>query len=106
MTAELRAAIQAHRPALLVLSDNHYADWHAEVDGREAPIYRTNHTFRGVVVPAGTHTVDFSFRPERLVTGLYVHLAGMAVLALYGLWLLLNAWRKRDRPVEPAPAAS
>ena len=96
----------ASRPALLVLSENHYADWHAEVDGREAPIYRTNHTFRGVVVPAGTHTVDFTFRPRALYTGFYLHLAALAVLALYGVWLLVTAWRGRGRPAEPAPAAS
>jgi hypothetical protein len=79
----------ADRDALLVLADNWYKDWHATVDGRAVPVLLTNHTFRGVVVPAGTHTVEFEFRSGELMTGLYIHLAAMAVLLLYGLWLLV-----------------
>ncbi|HEV3051156.1 MAG TPA: hypothetical protein VGX50_12655, partial [Longimicrobium sp.] len=54
----------ASRPALLVLADNWYKDWHASIDGRGADVLRTNHTFRGVVVPQGTHTVTFAFHPR------------------------------------------
>lgn len=95
----------ASRPALLVLSDNWYKDWHATVDGRETPILRTNHTFRGVVVPQGTHTVEFAFQPRELYTGLYIYLACLALLAVYGVFLLVRA--RRRRPVaEPEPAAA
>jgi hypothetical protein len=84
---------RASRDALMVLSDNWYKDWHAEVDGREVPVLRANHSFRGVVVPAGAHTVEFTFRPAELVTGLYIHIATMAMLALYGLYLLVRMRR-------------
>jgi uncharacterized membrane protein YfhO len=84
---------RASRDALMVLSDNWYKDWHAEVDGREVPVLRANHSFRGVVVPAGAHTVEFTFRPVELVTGLYIHVATMAMLALYGLYLLVRMRR-------------
>ncbi|HEX2078584.1 MAG TPA: YfhO family protein [Longimicrobium sp.] len=96
----------ASRPALLVLSDNWYKDWHAAVDGREVPIHRTNHTFRGVVVPQGEHTVEFTFRPAELRTGFTLYLAGFALLAAYGLFLLLRVRRRRDDgEAAPAPAA-
>ncbi len=75
----------ADRPALLVLADNFYEDWDATIDGQPTTIYRTNHTFRGVVVPAGEHRVEFTFRPTRLYTGLYVHLACLGVLVVFGL---------------------
>ncbi|HEU0300559.1 MAG TPA: YfhO family protein, partial [Longimicrobium sp.] len=94
----------ASRPALMVLSDNWYKDWHATVDGREVPIHRTNHTFRGVVVPQGEHTVEFTFRPAQLRTGFTLYLAGFALLAAYGLWLLLRSRRRRNGDGEPAPA--
>ena len=97
----------ASRPALLVLSDNWYKDWRATVDGAEVPVLVTNHAFRGVVVPEGTHTVEFVFRSGELRTGLYVHLAGMALLALYGLWLLAAHLRRRKGPPpEPDAAAA
>jgi hypothetical protein len=95
----------AGRSALLVLSDNWYKDWSATVDGAEVPVLVANHAFRGVVVPAGTHTVEFVFRSGELRTGLYVHLAGMALLALYGLWLLAAHLRRRGGP-PPEPDAA
>lgn len=96
----------ASRPALMVLSDNWYKDWHATVDGREAPILVANHAFRGVVVPQGTHTVEFRFQPRELYTGFYIYLAGLALLALYGAFELLRSRRRRRDGVdtEPAPA--
>jgi hypothetical protein len=95
----------ASRPALLVLADNWYKDWHATVDGRHADILRTNHTFRGVVVPQGTHTVEFHFQSRELYNGLHVYLGAWALLALYGVYLLVRGRRRRDAEPEPAAAA-
>jgi Bacterial membrane protein YfhO len=84
----------ASRPALLVLADNYFDGWRATVNGVEATIERTNHTFRGVVVGEGESEVVFEFHPTDLYTGLYIYLAGMLVLIAYGGWLLLT-WRRR-----------
>lgn len=43
----------------LVLVDTYYPGWHAYVDGNETPIYRTDYHFRGIVVPAGKHKVEY-----------------------------------------------
>ncbi len=99
---EDRVTVQttASRPALMVLADNDYAGWTARIDGREAPIIRTNHTLRGVVVPQGTHTVEFTFRPGDLYTGFYLYLAGFGLLAAYAVFLLVRGRRRRgDEPV-------
>jgi len=61
--AELNAA------GLLVLADSYYPGWVASVDGAPAPIYPTNHLFRGVPVPAGRHRVRFEYRPISLWAG-------------------------------------
>jgi hypothetical protein len=96
---EVRA--RASRTALLVLADNYYPGWRATVDGREATVYLANHTFRGVVVPAGEHTVVFTFEPGDLRTGLFVSLSVAALLAAFGAYLLVAARRRRP----PAEAA-
>ncbi len=105
-----RVTIQttASRPALLVLADNWYKDWHATVDGRHAEILRTNHTFRGVVVPQGTHTVEFHFHSRELYNGLHIYLVCLALLAAYGLFLLIRSRRRRSGTGEarPEPAAA
>jgi hypothetical protein len=96
---------EANGAALLVLADNWYPGWHAAVDGRPAEIYRTNHTFRGVVVPAGRHQVVFTFEPAGVTEGFVVYLLCLALLAGYGGWLLVDRRRRRAAPAaaEPAP---
>jgi hypothetical protein len=92
---------RANRPALLVLADNMYAGWEARVGGAPTEVFRTNHTFRGVVVPAGEQTVEFTFRPRPLYTGLYLYLGGWTLLVLYGVFLILQ--RRRLPPPAPDP---
>lgn len=43
----------------LILTDIYYPTWHAYIDGQETKIYPTDVTFRGIVIPAGKHTVEF-----------------------------------------------
>jgi hypothetical protein len=68
--------------ALLVLSDGYDPGWQATVDGAPVPIYRTNVLLRGVVVPAGTHTIEFVYRPASWQQGVGLGAVG---------WLLIVA---------------
>lgn len=47
------------KEGFLILTDTFYPTWKAAIDGRQSKIYRSDYNFRGVVVPAGTHTVEF-----------------------------------------------
>lgn len=98
----VEVATDASGAALLVLADNYYPGWNASVDGSPAEVYRTNHTFRGVVVPAGKHRVVFTFDPAGVKAGFYLWLACLALLAGYGAWLL--AARRRAAPDAAAAA--
>jgi len=49
--------VETDRPALLMISENYYPAWKAEVDGAEAPVLRADYAFRAVPVPAGSHEV-------------------------------------------------
>ncbi|HUF12203.1 MAG TPA: YfhO family protein [Longimicrobiales bacterium] len=93
---------EAGRDALLVLADNHYRDWTVRVDGEPAPLYRANHTFRGVRVGAGRHTVEFRFEPRDLYVGLAIYLAGFTLLIGYAAWFL---YRRLSSRAAPATAA-
>jgi hypothetical protein len=81
---------RASAPALLVLSEIYYpAGWKATVDGAEAEILRTNSVLRSIRVPAGTHTVEFTFAPPLYWAGLTItNVAWLAalVLVLVGFW--------------------
>ena len=53
---------QTDKPALLFLADNFYPSWEAKVNGQKSEIYRSDYTFKSVVVPAGESIVEFQMR--------------------------------------------
>jgi hypothetical protein len=71
----------ATAPGLLVLADTFAPGWHATVDGAPVPILATNHLFRGVPVPAGTHRVRFTYGPTSIPAGQALSVVGVAILA-------------------------
>jgi hypothetical protein len=79
----------ADRPGTLVVTDSWAPGWHAKVDGREVPISRADYLFRGVPVSAGTHRVEFEYRPLSWRIGWIVSL--LSLVALVGVL----AWRRR-----------
>jgi len=86
---------------LLVLRDSWYPGWIAFIDGKRTPILRINGCFRGVIVPAGAHSVRFVYRP------ILVYIAG-AMSLLASLLVILVSLRKnqkgrRGSPTGPLP---
>ncbi len=59
--------------------------WHAYIDDTETetPIIRTNYVLRGLSLPAGKHTIRFTFHPASFYTGKTLQmLAGFVLLIL------------------------
>lgn len=87
---KVRVRVSTPGPGLLRLADLWYPDWRATVDGKPTEIYRADHLLRAVVVPAGTHTVEFRYESASVRTGMMLTLgsAALAVLMLVaGLWM-------------------
>ena len=76
----VRIAVATPTDGYLVLTDNAYPGWVAEVDGEARPILLADGAVRAVWVEAGRHEVVFRFRP--LVWWLGVALTVLALLAL------------------------
>jgi len=66
----------------LVLTDTYAPGWTALVDGHDTPLYVANHAFRALVVPAGTHRVEFVYKPAAFRVGAAVSLLTMVILIL------------------------
>jgi hypothetical protein len=68
---------------LAVFSEVYYGQgWNAYVNGEAAPHFRVNYLFRGMVVPAGTHTIEFKFEPATYYAGEKISLAANIILLL------------------------
>jgi hypothetical protein len=81
-------AVETDQPGYLVLPDAYYPGWQATADGQPAPIQRANYAFRAVYVPAGQHTVHFSFEPVIWTVGLLVSGVTLLVLIAWAGWWL------------------
>jgi hypothetical protein len=103
-----RVSLTAHltRPGLLVTSEVYHPDWRAAVDGQPSRILKTDGILRGILVPAGDHVIEMTFRPAGYALGLLlaqqvaqvaVALIGLeVVLRLLMVWLLpLLRWAAR-----------
>jgi hypothetical protein len=62
----------------VVLADVYYPGWQATVNGERTAVYRANSILRAVYVPAGQHTIVFSFRPPDFFFGALVSLLTLA----------------------------
>ena len=79
----------SREPSFLVLSDAFYPGWKASVDEQETKIFVTNYALRGVAVPAGSHTIVFSYEPRSVRTGILI--LALSVLA----WAIVLVYFRR-----------
>lgn len=76
-------------PQVAVFSEIYYdKGWNAYVDGQLTPHFRCDYVLRGMVVPAGKHTIDFKFEPSVVATGEKVSL--VSSILLYGGILVIG----------------
>jgi len=66
----IKYAFNASSNQFAVFSEIYYPyGWIATIDGKEAPIVRTNYLLRGLSIPAGNHTILFEFKPKSVKEG-------------------------------------
>ncbi len=74
----------------LLLTDAYYPGWQATVNGNPTPIQRANVMFRAVQLPAGEHTVVFTYQPYWLPGALW---GGLLAWVITGI-VTLVVWRR------------
>ncbi len=86
---------QTEAPHFLFLSEPYYPPgWHATIDGKTVPIYKANYAFRGLVVPAGTHRIEFRYYSEAFALGKNISL-GLNVVFLIAFFILYRYQKQR-----------
>lgn len=87
--------VETPSPAILMLNDSNYPGWRAYVNGKPAPSLKADYLFRGVAVPEGKSTVEFSYEPISFRVGAMVSLGALVIL------LLPIVIRRRAHPSSP-----
>jgi len=98
---DVEIAVTSSADAYLVLADAWYPGWRASVDETSTPIYRANVAFRAVHIPAGNHTVRFTYQPNSFVIG-----AGISAGSIIGAVVLLIAGLRRRTDSGQLPNAT
>jgi hypothetical protein len=92
-SVELRATLS--RRGLVVLDDQLTEGWSVHVDGRAAEPLHVDSVMRGVIVPAGRHTVEWRYAIPGLRVGATISVLTLAALLAAGGTLALRARRQR-----------
>jgi len=82
LVATVDFEVQAAAPALAVVAQTYYHNWHAEIDGRSVPLLRANVAFQAVQVPAGTHQVHLFYRDKAFEIGAAISIFGLVTCLL------------------------
>ena len=80
-------------PSLLVLAENAYPGWEVTIDGQAAESLTAYTSIRAVCVPAGDHTVVWTFIPRLYILG--------GVVTIFAVILVVFAAAKQRRSIDP-----
>lgn len=90
----------ANSDQLAVFSEIYYSKgWNMYLDGKKSDYFRANYTLRGMVVPSGSHTVEFKFEPSSYYTGEKASYASSILLVIAALFLLFQEYRKKRKAI-------
>lgn len=90
----IKITVKTNNEGLFTYTDLWDDGWHVRLDGKNAPLKKVFHTFKGVFLTAGVHEVEFFYRSRTLVSILVMNVAfAMCFLGLIA-YLLLNLRKK------------
>lgn len=81
----VRVRTETPSTQVLTLADAYYPGWTVTIDGKPARLFPVFHAFRGTVVPAGIHVVEYWYRPRSFYVPLGLSTVMLVALAVLGL---------------------
>ncbi|HET9722438.1 MAG TPA: hypothetical protein VFR44_01200 [Actinomycetota bacterium] len=102
---DVRIAVDAAAPSIVVVRNAWDRGWYATVDGEPAPVLRTDYFLQGVPVPFGEHEVRLVYREPAIGRGLALSaLVWLGFLVVLG-WAIVRSRRRDPTPPSPPPDA-
>ncbi|MDP6041239.1 MAG: YfhO family protein, partial [Candidatus Latescibacteria bacterium] len=76
----LKLKTNASGSRILVISQNHHANWHATVNGEAKPLIRANYLWTAVALEPGEHIVELTYRDPIVATTRWITIGGVIIL--------------------------
>ncbi len=92
----IKGTVTASEDGYLYTSINYDAGWSVYVDGKEVELESVYGAFLGVYVSAGTHTVEFKYRPVGFIPGLILTTISFICMVL----IVIYEIRKKKRRIK------
>ncbi|MEI2750419.1 MAG: YfhO family protein [Ferruginibacter sp.] len=86
---------QSNAAHVAVFSEIYYKDWKAYIDGKPASYFKANYVLRAMVVPAGSHTIEFKFEPALFYLGKNISNIATWLLMVLLLACIVFEWRQK-----------
>jgi hypothetical protein len=102
---DVRIDVRANADSIVVVRNAWDRGWTATVDGKPAPLLRTDYFLQGVEVPAGRHVVRLTYRDPTIGEGIVGSAAAWTALAMVTLAAAVRRRRRRATAEAPAPAS-
>ena len=92
----LKYEVNSEKGGTVVFSEIYYPGWQSTIDGQPVPHGRANYILRAMNVPAGKHTVEFTFDPASLHTTETIAFIALGLLVLLTVVAGYFAWKKKS----------
>ncbi|HLN54106.1 MAG TPA: YfhO family protein [Lentimicrobium sp.] len=91
---KLKYSYKSNNDQLVVFSEIYYdKGWKAFIDNKPAPYFRANYILRAMVVPAGSHNIEFRFEPKAYYMGNTISMVSSLILILLTLAYVFYMFR-------------
>jgi hypothetical protein len=78
----ITAEIESPQAAIVVIAQAFYHPWKARVDGARVPLWRANHAFQALQVPAGRHRLELAYEDRNFRAGALISLLSLVAVLL------------------------
>lgn len=82
-----------NKSSFMTLADTNYPGWEAYIDGNKTSIYTANLLFRGLIVPKGSHIIEFKYIPRSFYLGRTVTFVALIIYIILIIMYRANVLR-------------
>jgi len=93
---KLSYSFNSSEDQLVVFSEIYYPNgWYSEIDGKAVDHFPVNYVLRGILVPAGNHTISFRFEPQVIKLGVFIRLISLLMFLLIVSFMVYDKIKNR-----------